>query len=361
MNMTRLMTGAALATVMMAGSAYAHVTLANGPAKPDSYVVIQLQVPHGCSGKATNEVRVTLPEGFYGAKPQPKAGWDLEIIKGDYAKPYDNHGTKVTSGPVEIRWKNGNLPDDNYDIFMMQGKLDGVADGAALPFKTIQVCGSDMEKWDEVAAPGVNPHSLKDPAPLLKVSAGGDKPADGGMDHAGMDHGGMNHAGMDHAGMDHGSMGHGAMTEPAKPMDGHAAADDIKPVTVGSISVTHGYLKAMLPGQPVGGGYITITNSGKEADRLVSAESPRSGTVELHEMAMNGDVMVMRPLEKGIEIPAGETVELKPGGLHLMFMKVGQPFKQGETVPVTFTFEKAGKVEVVLPVAAAGPGGHQHN
>ncbi|MBT9370175.1 copper chaperone PCu(A)C [Rhizobium sp. CSW-27] len=356
MNTTRLMTGAALATLMMAGSAFAHVTLANGPAKPDSYVVIQLQVPHGCSGKATNEVRVTLPEGFYGAKPQPKAGWDLEIIKGDYAKPYDNHGSKVTSGPVEIRWKNGSLPDDNYDIFMMQGKLAGVPDGAALPFKTIQVCGDDTEKWDEVAAPGTDPHSLKDPAPLLKVSAGGDKAAGDGMDHAGMDH-----SGMDHAGMDHGSMGHGAMNQAARPDAGDAASGEMKAVSAGSLSIAHGYLKAMLPGQPVGGGYITITNSGKEADRLVSAETPRSAMVELHEMAMNGDVMVMRPLEKGIEIPAGETVELKPGGLHLMFMKVRQPFKQGETVPVTFTFEKAGKVETLLPVAAAGPGGHQHN
>ncbi|SIQ77210.1 hypothetical protein SAMN05880590_107102 [Rhizobium sp. RU35A] len=353
MTRTQFLTGAALATLCMTGAAEAHVTLANGPAKPDSYVVIQLQVPHGCAGKPTNEVRVTLPDGFYGAKPQPKAGWDLEIIKGDYAKPYDNHGTKETSGPLEIRWKNGSLPDDNYDVFVMQGKLAGVADGTALPFKTIQVCGGDTEKWDEVAAPGTDPHSLKDPAPLLKVSAGGEKPAGGGMDHSGMDH-----AGMDHAGMGHGDAGHGAMKDAVAAADGDV---DMKPVTVGSLSIGHGYLKAMLPGQPVGGGYITVTNNGKEADRLVSAESARSGTVELHEMAMKGDVMVMRQLDKGIVIPAGETVELKPGGLHLMFMKVQQPFKQGETVPVTFTFEKAGKVDVVLPVAAAGPGGHQHN
>lgn len=340
MKTTRILLGSTLSLATMTGTAMAHVTLANGPAKPDSYTVIQLQVPHGCDGKPTNEVRVTLPAGFYGAKPQPKAGWELEIIKGDYAKPYDNHGTKVSSGPIEIRWKNGNLPDDNYDVFAIQGKIAGVADGESLAFKTIQQCGDATERWDEVAAPGTDPHSLKDPAPLLKIA--GEKPS-GEMDHSAMGHGAMNH---------------GAMGQAAAPDE---AAPAMKPVKLGSLSLSAGYLKAMLPGQPVGGGYVTIANGGAAADRLVSASSPRSGTVELHEMSMNGDVMVMRPLANGIEIPAGATVELKPGGLHLMFMKVKTPFAKGDTVPVTFVFEKAGAVDVELPVGAAGPGGHQHN
>ncbi|MCY1668652.1 DUF1775 domain-containing protein [Rhizobium sp. SL86] len=340
MNTTRILVMSSLLFAAMSGSAFAHVTLVNGTAKPESYTVVQLQVPHGCAGKPTNEVRVTLPEGFYGAKPQPKAGWELEIIKGDYAKPYDNHGTKVSSGPVEIRWKNGNLPDDNYDVFAIQGKIAGVADGASLAFKTIQVCGDATERWDEVAAPGIDPHSLKDPAPLLKIA--GEKPADE-MDHSAMGHGAMNHD----------AMGQAAATD--------AAAPAMKPVKLGALSLSAGYLKAMLPGQPVGGGYVTIANGGAEADRLVSASTPRSGTVELHEMSMNGDVMVMRPLANGIEIPAGAAVELKPGGLHLMFMKVKTPFAKGDTVPVTFVFEKAGTVEVEMPVAAAGPAGHQHN
>ncbi len=342
MKTTRIFLMSSLPLAAMTGSAFAHVTLVNGTAKPDSYAVIQLQVPHGCAGKATNEVRVTLPDGFYGAKPQPKAGWELEIIKGDYAKPYDNHGTKVSSGPVEIRWKNGNLPDDNYDVFAFQGKIAGVTDGASLAFKTIQLCGDATEKWDEVAAPGTDPHSLKDPAPLLKIASDG-KPA----------------AEMDHAAMGHGVMNHGAVGQASATADDAGAA--MTPAKLGSLSLSAGYLKAMLPGQPVGGGYVTIVNSGGQADRLVSASSPRSGTVELHEMSMKGDVMVMRPLENGIEIPAGATVELKPGGLHLMFMKVATPFAKGDTVPVTFIFEKAGKIEVALPVTAAGPGGHQHN
>eukprot|EP01032_Pedospumella_encystans_P006381 gene6381-7640_t len=125
------------------------------------------------------------------------------------------------------------------------------------------------------------------------------------------------------------------------------------PVMTGDLELTAGFTKAMLPGQPVGGGFITITNKGGEDDRLLSATSAQAGEVQLHEMAMEGDVMKMRQLNDGIAIPAGETVELKPGGLHLMFFKVSDPFKEGATVNVTLTFEKAGAVDVVLPVGPA--------
>ncbi len=138
-----------------------------------------------------------------------------------------------------------------------------------------------------------------------------------------------------------------------------AAAHDA-PAKVGDLEITRAFTKAMLPGQPVGGGYLTIKNGGKSDDMLVSVSSAAAGTVEMHEMAMQGEVMKMRKLDTGITIPAGKTVELTPGGLHLMFMKVKEPFKQGGQVPVTLTFEKAGKVDITLPVEAAGPGGHEH-
>jgi copper(I)-binding protein len=132
-------------------------------------------------------------------------------------------------------------------------------------------------------------------------------------------------------------------------------------VKVGDLEIKDAFSKAMLPGQPVGGGYLTITNTGKADDVLVSAASPAAGVVELHEMAMQGQVMKMRKLDVGIAVPAGQTVELKPGGLHMMFMKVKEPFKAGGEVPVTLTFEKAGQIEVKLVVGAAGPGGHKTN
>ncbi|WP_105424481.1 copper chaperone PCu(A)C [Neorhizobium tomejilense] len=140
---------------------------------------------------------------------------------------------------------------------------------------------------------------------------------------------------------------------------GATAAQDA-PAKVANLEITSAFTKAMLPGQPVGGGYLTIKNTGKSDDMLVSVSSPVAGTVEMHEMAMQGQVMKMRKLDTGIAIPASKTVELTPGGLHLMFIKVKEPFKQGGKVPVTLTFEKAGKVDITLPVEAAGPGGHMH-
>jgi len=318
--------------------AAAHATFVNSTVTEESTSVIALQVPHGCDGKATTEVQIRLPEGFVFAKPQPKPGWELEIIQGAYAKTYDNYGEKANSGPVEIRWKGGNLPDAYYDTFNIQGKVSGIAAGKTLAFPAIQLCGTDGKvAWDQVAPEGTNPHSLKSPAPTLTVTA---KKAGGHDEHAGMDMSGMNMAGMNMSGAT-------------------SAHDDV--VKIGDLEVTDAFTKAMLPGQPVGGGYFSIKNTGKADDTLVSITSPVAGTVEMHEMAMQGEVMRMRKLDGGIAIPAGKTVELTPGGLHLMFMKVTEPFKAGGTVKATLTFEKAGKMDITLPIEAAGPGGHQHN
>ncbi|TXI11151.1 MAG: copper chaperone PCu(A)C [Rhizobium sp.] len=136
-----------------------------------------------------------------------------------------------------------------------------------------------------------------------------------------------------------------------------AAADDVK---IGSLVISAPYVRAMVPGAPVGGGYLTITNTGNTDDRLVSASSPRAATVQIHEMKMDNDVMVMRELADGLPIPAGKAVELKPGGYHVMFMKVAEPFLQGQIVRATLTFERAGSVDVDFPVgsiAANKPGG----
>lgn len=122
---------------------------------------------------------------------------------------------------------------------------------------------------------------------------------------------------------------------------------------LGPINISQPLSRATLPNAPVGGGFMTIENTGAEADRLVSITSPASPDVQIHEMAMQGDVMKMRKLADGLEIGAGETVTLAPGGLHLMFMGITQRFVEGETVPVTLTFEKAGTVELELPVLGA--------
>jgi copper(I)-binding protein len=101
---------------------------------------------------------------------------------------------------------------------------------------------------------------------------------------------------------------------------------------------------------------MKIENKGTSGDQLLSASSPAAGEVQLHEMAMEGNVMKMRQV-KDIAVPAGGSVELKPGGLHLMFMNIKAPLSAGESVPVKLKFAKAGEVEVKMPVNAMGQAG----
>jgi hypothetical protein len=129
--------------------------------------------------------------------------------------------------------------------------------------------------------------------------------------------------------------------------------------TAGSIKIENAYTRATVPGQQVAGGFMKIENKGS-TDQLISASSPAAGEVQLHEMAMDGNVMKMRQV-KDIAVPAGGAVELKPGGLHLMFMNIKAPLTAGESVPVKLKFAKAGEVEVKMPVNAMGnPGAMKH-
>lgn len=140
-----------------------------------------------------------------------------------------------------------------------------------------------------------------------------------------------------------------AMSTPAVDMMTTAGHDGVEHVHAGDIEITGYWVRAMLPNQPVAGGFLTLANKGAD-DRIIKASSPRAGRMELHEMVMDGDVMKMREIEGGIAIPAGATVELKPGGLHIMFFDIAERFEEGQTVPVTLTFEKAGEVTLELPV-----------
>jgi copper(I)-binding protein len=129
------------------------------------------------------------------------------------------------------------------------------------------------------------------------------------------------------------------------------------PVSVGDIEITAAAIKAMTPGQPVAGGFVTLVNKGKADDRLVSVTAAEGvKRVELHEMSMSNDVMTMRKLADGVAVPAGQTVEMKPGALHMMFMGLAKQLKAGDTVRATLVFEKAGKVELNIPVQDMKPG-----
>ena len=128
---------------------------------------------------------------------------------------------------------------------------------------------------------------------------------------------------------------------------GFVSAHDYK---LGSLEIDHPFARATPPNAPVSGGYMTIRNSGEEADRLISGEADFADRVEIHEMKMDGEVMKMRQLADGLEIPAGGEVVLKPGGYHVMFIGIDSQFKDGETRNVKLTFEKAGSIEIGFDV-----------
>jgi copper(I)-binding protein len=129
-----------------------------------------------------------------------------------------------------------------------------------------------------------------------------------------------------------------------------AQAEDI---TVGSLKISAPWIRATPKGAPVGGGYMTITNSGNVSERLIGGTSDASNRFEIHEMRMEGGVMKMRPVA-GLEIKPGQTVELKPGGYHLMFVGPKEPFERGQHVKATLHFEKAGNVAVDFIVEGIG-------
>jgi periplasmic copper chaperone A len=133
-----------------------------------------------------------------------------------------------------------------------------------------------------------------------------------------------------------------------------ARADGAK---LGYLVIDHAWIRLPPAGAAVAGGYLTIANAGAAADRLVAVSSPIAGKVQLHRMAMSNGVMTMEELKDGIEIPAGATVELAPGSLHIMFMGLKRPLAADETVPGELSFEKAGTVAIgfaVLPMGATG-------
>lgn len=312
-SLTALAVTALIASTSMA---FAHAGLSPSEAANGSTVKLAFAIPHGCDGAPTDTVTLKLPEGFVSAKPKAKAGWTIEVTQGNYQQAYEVHGEPVTSGALAIKWSGGALPDDQFDEFVVRGTLQTPAGATSLPFAIIQACGTATIAWDQLAAEGEDAHALEHPAPVLAITT-----AEAG-------------------GHEHGS---------------HAAAPAA--VTLGDLTISGAYSRATLPNAPVGGGYLSIANSGAEADRLISAASPAAGVVQLHQMKMEGDVMKMNELPDGIEIPANSTVALEPGGLHIMLMDLKGPLVEGTSFPIILTFEKAGAVEIQVQVGGVGAKG----
>jgi periplasmic copper chaperone A len=131
----------------------------------------------------------------------------------------------------------------------------------------------------------------------------------------------------------------------------HASAAEFR---AGSIEVDNPWLRATPRGASVAGGYMKISNKGSLPDRLIGGSTAVAGRFEVHQMLMDQGVAKMRPIEGGLEIKPGDTVELKPGSLHVMFMDLKQPLEKGQKIKGTLEFEKAGKIDIEYTVEAVG-------
>ena len=141
--------------VLAASSASAHVTLETRQATIGSSYKAVFAVPHGCAGSATIKVRVQIPEGVIAVKPMPKAGWNVETIKGKYAADYAYDGAKLSEGVKEVVWSGGKLPDDNYDEFVLSTFLSGaLKPNTTLYFPVVQECEQGISRWIEIPAEG---------------------------------------------------------------------------------------------------------------------------------------------------------------------------------------------------------------
>ncbi len=143
---------------------------------------------------------------------------------------------------------------------------------------------------------------------------------------------------------------------------GPAAAED---VMAGSLMLHQPWARASIGQAKAGAAYLTIANEGSEPDRLLAAETPAAKVAQLHTHLMKDGIMKMRRVE-AVEISPGEPVVFRPGGLHIMMMGLKAPLREGESFPVTLTFEKAGRVEISVTIEAptalqpAMPGDHVH-
>ncbi|MFO0985821.1 MAG: copper chaperone PCu(A)C [Alphaproteobacteria bacterium] len=126
-----------------------------------------------------------------------------------------------------------------------------------------------------------------------------------------------------------------------------------------NIELSQAWMRASLAGVPNTAAYITIRTTDGMSDRLLRAESPVAGRVELHTHIIENGVAKMRQIP-AIDVPAGGAAELKPGGLHVMLLGVKGTLQEGERAPLTLVFERAGTVTLSVPVRKAMPGGHQH-
>jgi copper(I)-binding protein len=243
----------------------------------------------------------------HGCEGSPTTSLSIEIpaaLKG--VKPMPKAGWTVKAEPGRLTWSGGRLLDSEYDEFVFVSQIAPEAAGA-LAIPVVQTCEKGENRWVGIPAAGQGARDVTSPAAVLRI-----------------------------------------------------AASEQKAAQSGPLRIEQAWSRATPGGANVGVGYLRVTNTGSAPDRLLGGAADVASRIETHDMKMEDGVMKMRALSQGIEIAPGATIELKPGGLHLMLMGLKQGLKAGEAVPATLRFEKAGTVPVtfnVLPMGAPAPGG----
>jgi len=319
---TKFLRSAGIALAIAAGlcqPASAHAVFQNPEAKQNASYRAVVMITHGCDGSATKEVSVTIPEGAIGARPLVKPGWTIVTKRGAYARGYPFIHGDIKEGVQQITWSGASVADDEFDEFTFLVRLsDAFQPGTKVFFPVEQICETGAHHWTQIPAQGQDAHSLKEPAPAVLVLAA------------------------------------------------EQSASTPAPIQAGALAIETPWLRATPSGAPVAGGYVTIKNTGSTPDRLVGVSLASASQGEIHEMKMDGDVMRMHAVD-GLDIPAGGTLTLKPGGYHFMFKSLTADLKEGESVQGSLIFAHAGKIDVtfrVLGLAAQGPAGdaspHMH-
>ncbi|MBP0491248.1 YcnI family copper-binding membrane protein [Pararoseomonas indoligenes] len=167
--MTRLLIGLSVLGALISGAALAHVTVDQPTLPADSYVRIAIRVPHGCEGAATTGIRLQVPPELRGAKAMPVAGWALTTRMEGGVTVQGEHGTAHV--PREVSWQGGNLPDDQYQEFVLLVRTPAEP-GATLYFPVVQDCeGGKVSRWIErPSAPG---ERLRYPAYSVRITPKG--------------------------------------------------------------------------------------------------------------------------------------------------------------------------------------------
>jgi uncharacterized protein YcnI len=163
----------ALSLWLLSGTVHAHAVLVDPNAQAGSHYKGAIRIGHGCEGAASTGIRIFIPTGFEGAKPQPKSGWSVSSKKAKLAQPYVSHGKTITEDVVELEWKASSketaLADGTFDEFSFMTKLPEKTGATWL--RVLQTCEKGQNDWAEIPASGQSTKGLKMPAALLNIKA----------------------------------------------------------------------------------------------------------------------------------------------------------------------------------------------